>query len=807
MHDVIRDYLQEEAAGPRLAQLHGALVDAGAAGLPAVPAAGSEGGTVTAWWELPEQARYLREHLIEHLLAAGRPGEAEVVAADLRWAGMRLQASGPVAPYADLAVIGTPRAERLARLLGQAAHLLAPTDPLHSLTDILYSRAACDPDWGPQARLLAPGRRLPALANLWLPPDLTRPALRRVLTGHAWAISAIAIAPDGTWLAAADVTGRVLTWDAATGKQRAVIPADRLRAFFAPFGSMGALAIMADGARLARAHAYREPGGLRVSVRVWDEATGELAGSQLAVVPALSALALSPDGAHLACGSRTGTLAVWDTATGDQLATVEHGPQTVEEVAVSLGGTLVAARDGLGALAWEPATGSVLRVHAADKPDPGGRPRVVTRAHWRATVAVVPDGTLVVAADKGGTVHTWDVATRTTRPVRSNRALEWSGDPLAVAPDGTWLATASADGLVRTWDTGTGRQRAVLAGHAAQVTAAAVAPDGTWLATGDNRGLVRTWDTSPGAGSPEAGRDDLAATTVTFAPDGTWLATGDQDGRVRTWDTATGQQRLLLAGERLRTGVQRLPRISVVAEVGRIHAVAIAPDGTWLAAGSESGHVRICDTATGKRRIVLGGGLDKMTAVAIAPDGTWLATASADGLVRIWNAATGKLRTVLDNRLDIVTAVAIAPDGTWLAATSDNGHVRIRDAATGELISTFISIAAATPTAVAIAPDGTWLATVHQSSVRIWDTRTGSIRTTLADRGAQVTSAAIAPDSARLATVSADGTLQVWDPDGGSPVAAMRADSPLEDCAWSPSGHLLAAVGRSGVYLYAVNWR
>ena len=115
-----------------------------------------------------------------------------------------------------------------------------------------------------------------------------------------------------------------------------------------------------------------------------------------------------------------------------------------------------------------------------------------------------------------------------------------------------------------------------------------------------------------------------------------------------------------------------------------------------------------------------------------------------------------------------MTAVSIAPDGTWLAATSDNGHVLIWDTATGELISTFISVAAATPTAVAIAPDGTWLATVHESSVRIWDTRTGSIRTTLAESGARVTAAAIAPDSARLATVSADGTLQVRDPESAA---------------------------------------
>jgi len=128
MHDVIRDYHREELGAARLEQLHGTLLDTIAKNLPAAAAAAGP-GMVTAWWELPEQARYLREHLIEHLLAAGRGSQAEQTAADLRWADARLRASGPAGPSADLALIGTTKAERLRQLLVQAAHLLAPTDP------------------------------------------------------------------------------------------------------------------------------------------------------------------------------------------------------------------------------------------------------------------------------------------------------------------------------------------------------------------------------------------------------------------------------------------------------------------------------------------------------------------------------------------------------------------------------------------------------------------------------------------------------------------------------------------------------
>ena len=115
VHDVIRAFLREELGATQVARLHQVLLDAAAAGMPRAAAAAPGHGKVTAWWELPESARYLREHLTEHLLAAGRAAEAEELAADLRWAGARLELSGPAGPYADLARIGTPRARRLGR--------------------------------------------------------------------------------------------------------------------------------------------------------------------------------------------------------------------------------------------------------------------------------------------------------------------------------------------------------------------------------------------------------------------------------------------------------------------------------------------------------------------------------------------------------------------------------------------------------------------------------------------------------------------------------------------------------------------
>ena len=96
----------------------------------------------------------------------------------------------------------------------------------------------------------------------------------------------------------------------------------------------------------------------------------------------------------------------------------------------------------------------------------------------------------------------------------------------------------------------------------------------------------------------------------------------------------------------------------------------IGPDGT-LARGGEDGTTLAtlaAPRATLRHRHVV-------WAVAIAPDGTWLATASVDKTVRTW-AADGTPRTTLAGHKHGVGAVAIAPDGTWLA-TGDVGTVRI----------------------------------------------------------------------------------------------------------------------------------
>jgi WD40 repeat protein len=765
LHDVIREYLRSELGQERLAGLNGLLLDAIAATLPVAPPVDSdEGQGQVAWWELGRHERYLLDHLVEHLQDAHRKNEAQAIACDLRWVAARLERFGPAAPTADLAAVQSSHASRLQAVLERTAHLLAATEPANCVVDVLNSRVAEDPDWGPQASAAAGSARRPRLVSLWPLPDLPDPALRRVLAGHTHDVDAIAVAPDGAWLVSAgSEDGTLRVWDTVTGQQRAMLAAGS--------SDMSAVAVAPDGSWLASASSDDK------KVRIWDLATGQQRAVLTGHTEPVRGVAVAPDGRWLASGGWDG-VRIWDAATGHQRAVLSDSD--VDAVAIAPDGSWLVSgsRDGTVSI-WDTATGQQRAVLT-------GHTGLVT------AVAIAPDGSWLVSADRdgpsrSGTLRIWDAVTGQQRKVLGDHGAVRT---VAVAPDGSWLASGGDDGTVRIWDAATGQQLAVLATHA-WIWAVAVAPDGSWLASGGRDGMIRIWDVAGALerSVPTSRRGEAIAVT----PDSGWLAFARNDGTVQIWDMSTGQ-----------------PRVVVTGQISR-WALAVAPDGSWLAFACDDGTVQIWDTVTGRQRSTIVGHIERktrgqdgqVTAMAVAPDGTWLASVSrADKTVRIWDAITGQQRAVLAGHIGPPKDVAVAPDGSWLASVGHDRKVRIWDVASSKQ-RTALTVQSYWVEAVAIAPDGSWLASGNSDdgTLHIWEVATGRLREVVNSGAARVTAVAIAPNGRWLASGGDDGTVRVWDTTTWRPQAVMRTESIGVTCTWLGSGALVVS-GSAGLYLF-----
>ncbi|MGW5861664.1 nSTAND1 domain-containing NTPase [Streptomyces sp. NPDC055239] len=238
-------------------------------------------------------------------------------------------------------------------------------------------------------------------------------------------------------------------------------------------------------------------------------------------------------------------------------------------------------------------------------------------------------------------------------------------------------------------------------------------------------------------------------------------------------------------------------RARLTGHTDEVSAVAFSLDGTMLATGSKDGTVRLWDTVTRRPRLVVKAKADVQT-VAFSPDGKTIATGGWDGRIRTWSTTTGHLQTTMTSNTDLVLSVAFSPDGKTLAATDTDATTRedivaLWDPVTGRRNS--LSGQGDQVESVAFSPDGTTLAVGQDETVRLWDTGTGRVRTTLTSLGSSTL--AFSPSGKSLAAAGDfDGKVQVWDAADGRLQKTLSSGSlTVEAIAFSPDGATLAAGG------------
>lgn len=338
---------------------------------------------------------------------------------------------------------------------------------------------------------------------------------------------------------------------------------------------------------------------------------------------------------------------------------------------------------------------------------------------------------------------------------------------LTFSPDGRTLISGGDDKAIGLWDVEREQWLAMGRGHGLVVSQLVAEHGGRQFASASWDGTARLWDFR---GVREIRRCDAGADSLhalALSPDGTLLAAGGSHRMVTVWETATGQpvRRWLMRDD------QALD-LPIAADVEAkppwtiadpvVSALAFRPDGAFLAIGTRRGVVLLQDMRGETPARVLRHGDNPGHIYWTAFSADGTRLFSAGRTVQVWNAADGQWLRDI-GRPGAAHAVALAAAEERLAV-SDGRHVVLLDAATGQELRTFEN-AGRDASAMALTPDGGRLAVGTLSGlITLWDTATGQ---QLAGPAPAPTLAPAAPpppvpDDARLARALAPDQRGAW---------------------------------------------
>ncbi|MEO6888984.1 MAG: NB-ARC domain-containing protein, partial [Ktedonobacteraceae bacterium] len=239
---------------------------------------------------------------------------------------------------------------------------------------------------------------------------------------------------------------------------------------------------------------------------------------------------------------------------------------------------------------------------------------------------------------------------------------------------------------------------------------------------------------------------------------------------------------------------------------GSILAIALSPNGKYLAAGTASGVIRLWDATNSMPLATYHSHKDWVRTVAFSPDSRLLASGSDDTSIWLWDVQAGHGIRRLDGHEHRVRSVVFSPDSHLLASGSDDTTLRLWDLATYDNVK-ILKRHELRVRSVAFSPDGRLLASgSDDKTILLWEVQTGRYIQRLEGHRHRVRSVAFSPDGRLLASGSDDTSILLWDVQTGHCTRHLEGHKHrVRSVAFSPDGRLLASGGDdTAIFLWEV---